>query len=132
VEETAEVTRSEHTEQTLLVARVRHFYPWAIIAAVPNGGFRRKAEAVRLKAEGVLPGFPDLILQEPRGGCHGAVVEMKKTTGGRVSEKQADIHAKLRVRGYHVIVAHGVEEAWRQVEEYLKLPPTRVRRHPST
>ena len=112
---------SEHTAQAQLVTRVRSFYPDVIIAAVPNGGSRDIREAVKLKAEGVLPGFPDLILAEPRGEYHGLFLEMKREKGGRLEPRQRRMLDRLRERGYLAEVAYGVEDAWKQVEDYLAL-----------
>ena len=110
---------TEHTEQAKLVGRIRAFYPDVIVFAVPNGGKRDKREAVRLKAEGVLAGVPDLCIPEPRGAWHGLWVEMKRREGGRVSPEQAGIHARLRARGYRVLIGHGVDDVWERVEAYL-------------
>ena len=38
---------------------------------IPNGGSRNKAEAARLKAQGVKPGVPDICLPVPRGNIMG-------------------------------------------------------------
>jgi hypothetical protein len=112
--------RSEHVEQTTFVGFMKNFHPDALLAAVPNGGLRDARVGAKLKAEGVLPAFPDLVLMEPRGGYHGAVVEMKSATG-RVTPDQSEMHARLRVKGYHVVVAHSADEALRKVERYLAL-----------
>lgn len=113
---------SEHVEQTQLVARVRSFYPDVIIAAVPNGGSRHIREAVNLKAEGVLKGFPDLIVAEPRGRYHGLYVEMKREGGRSPDPEQKKMLRRLRARGYRTIVGYGVDHAWPLVEAYLALP----------
>ena len=55
---------------------------------IPNGGSRHKAEAGRLKAEGVKAGVPDLCLPVARGGFHGLYVELKRERGSRTSEEQ--------------------------------------------
>ena len=115
--------RTEHAEQVLLVARVRQFIGRDVLFfAVPNGGKRGKAEASRLKAEGVVPGVPDLVFAEPRGGFHGLYVEMKRADGGRTSKDQVEIIDKLRARGYFVTVAAGADVAFDQVRAYLNLP----------
>jgi hypothetical protein len=112
--------RSEHQEQTVLVAMVRQHFPGAIIAAVPNGGKRGRAEAVRLKAEGVLAGFPDLVLMEPRGGYHGLVCEMKRV-GGRLVKHQRELLDQLAERGYYVLVGDlGALAAFHTVKQYMK------------
>lgn len=113
---------TEHTEQAKLVGRTRSFYPGVIVFAVPNGGLRNPKEAVRLKAEGVLAGVPDLVFAEPRGKYHGLYVEMKRRKGGSVSEDQRKLHGKLRARGYKVMVGWGVDDVWPAVEAYLARP----------
>lgn len=113
--------KSESSEQATLVSLVANFYPDAILAAVPNGGFRLAREAARLKAEGVRKGFPDLVLMEPRAMFHGAVIEMKRENGGALSEEQLETLKGLRDRGYWVIVGCGARDAFEQVEEYLRL-----------
>lgn len=45
--------------------------------AVPNGGSRNKAEAARLKAEGVLSGVADLILLKPNRRYGALLIELK-------------------------------------------------------
>ena len=57
---------------------------------VPNGGSRNKAEAGRLRAEGVKAGVPDLCLPVPRGGYHGLYIELKRQRGGRASDNQVE------------------------------------------
>lgn len=113
--------KSEHREQVVFVGLMRNFYPDALLAAVPNGGARDPRVGATLKAEGVLSGFPDLILMEPRGKYHGAVIEMKRTKGGRVSAKQTRVLLGLASRGYRIIIGRGAPDAFEKVEEYLKL-----------
>jgi hypothetical protein len=100
---------------------MRNFHPDVLVAAVPNGGARRKREAAALKAEGVLPGFPDLVVMEPSGGYHGCVVEMKSLRG-KVSDKQVDVLERLRRKGYYALVAYGADDALKKVESYLAMP----------
>lgn len=49
----------------------------AYLFAIPNGGGRSKAEAGRLKAEGVKAGVSDLFLPLQRQGCAGLWLELK-------------------------------------------------------
>lgn len=116
--------RSEHTEQAILASRINVMYPEVLFFAVPNGERRDKQAAVRLKDEGVKAGVFDLVVLEPRGGYHGALIEMKRADGGRgLSHEQEEFEVKAARRGYHTIVAHGVEAAWDQLEEYLAADP---------
>ncbi len=107
------------------MGRLRAFHPDVLVYAVPNGGGRTGWDATRLKAEGVLAGVPDLVFAEPRGVYHGLYVEMKRVTGGSVSDKQDDVMRKLRARGYKVMVAdEGAEKAYEEVCRYLAKPRT--------
>lgn len=98
--------RTEHEEQRELVSWFRKTYPEVVIFAIPNGGARSASVAGRLKAEGVLPGVPDLFIP----GWH-TWIEMKRTKGSSVSKEQKEFHKYLECVGYCVIVARGCEEA---------------------
>lgn len=54
--------QSERAIQRGMLVMVRRLFPDCVIAHVPNGGKRAKLEAAHLKADGVLAGFPDLII----------------------------------------------------------------------
>lgn len=97
---------SEHVEQVTLVSWFRTTYPCVRIIAVPNGGFRDHNTAKKLKAEGVLPGVPDLFIPE----WH-LWVEMKRQKGGRLSAEQKDWIQYLDGCNYAVIVGYGFEDA---------------------
>lgn len=117
---------TESADQIKVVSRVRHFYPDVLVFAIPNGGGRSPMEATKLKEEGVLAGVSDLMVLEARGGWHGLFIEMKRVTGGRVSEEQRSFMAKARERGYKCVVGVGAEDAWAKLEAYMALPPTEV------
>ena len=107
------MTDSEHVHQRRYVEWVRLVHKVRIFA-VPNGGKRGRLEAMRLVAEGVSKGVPDLYVPAWR-----LWVEMKTETG-RVSKDQADWHEYLRAIGDTVIVAYGYDDAVRQTEDFLK------------
>lgn len=86
------------------------------IFAIPNGGVRTKLQGALLKAEGVRPGIPDLMLPVVRGGASGLFVEMKWDTG-KESKDQALRISELVAEGYACLVAWGAEAAI----EYTKL-----------
>ena len=115
----------EHTEQTQFVARVKHYYPDVLIAAVPNGGKRNPREAARLKDEGVCRGYPDLLIDEARAGWFGLRIEMKRQRGGSTSADQRAVLAFLDRRGYLAVVCKGAEEAWSLFVHYMEQPKTR-------
>lgn len=83
--EQAEVIRwaNEHESRYPVLSLLFH---------VPNGGNRHKATAVKLKAQGVRKGVPDLCLPVPRNDFHGLWIEMKRIRGGSVKPEQKDWH----------------------------------------
>ena len=114
---------SEEDEQKALIERCRLYqgrYPeLSRLYAVPNGGYRHKATAAKMKAEGQRAGVLDLALDVPRGGYHGFKLELK-AQGGTVSEAQYRELVAGAAEGYKCVVAWGAEEAWREIEAYLK------------
>ena len=102
--------RTEHEEQREFVSWFRQNFAGVRIFAIPNGGGRSKTQGARLKLEGVSPGVPDLQIPAWR-----TWVEMKRTKGSRVDPDQRDWHDYLRSIGDRVIVAHGCEDAKRQI-----------------
>jgi len=104
---------SEHDEQVGFVIWFRSRFPGVLILAVPNGGKRHPGTARKLKAEGVVPGVPDLFVPE-----WSLWVEMKRAKGGRLSPDQRQVIAYLEGIGHSVIVGHGAEDASRQLIEW--------------
>jgi hypothetical protein len=88
--------------------------------AIPNGGFRHKAVAGKMKAQGVRAGVPDFALDVARGGYHGLRIELKRRTGGALSPAQRDWIAWLTDQGYLAVVCKGWEEARDKLIEYLR------------
>ena len=87
------------------------------LLAIPNGGRRDAVTGARLRAEGVLPGVPDLFLPRLCHGCGGLWLEVK-TEAGRVSAAQeACLHA-LHNEGYAVAVVRSVDEAVTAIDDY--------------
>lgn len=115
---------TEDVEQTRLFQWASmHAGKWPelqLMHHIPNGGKRGKAEAARMKGQGVKAGVPDIFLPAPKGGCHGLYIELKRAKGGRVSEEQAQWMHLLMHQGYMVAVCHGWEQARDVIERYLK------------
>lgn len=106
-----------------------------LLFAIPNGGARHIRTGVRLKAEGVRAGIPDLFLSVPRrlaegqteitsasvaGLTHmryGLYLELK-TWEGKTSDAQRQVMSALRSQGYEVVVAHGVAQAQQAISAY--------------
>lgn len=96
----------EHIEQVKFVHWIEKNHPDFWIYAVPNGGQRNKVTAIKLKAEGVRSGVPDLAI--PKLFLY---IEMKRSDGGIVSDNQKKWLSYLDGCGYRVAVANGFEEA---------------------
>ena len=113
---------TEHQEQAMLITWARHTEShWpelALLHAVPNGGWRHKATAGRLKAEGLKPGVPDLCLPVARHGYHGLYLEMKSKKG-RLRPEQKWWLVRLNAQGYHAVVCKGFASAVDVITEYL-------------
>lgn len=106
---------SEHVEQTTFVSEFERLWPDVRLFAIPNGGYRHKATAEKLKLEGLKPGVPDIFVPDWR-----LFIEMKRTKGGRVSKDQADWIEYLQACGYIVVVARGWEEGIRLCRDIAK------------
>ena len=113
--------QSEHIDQCLVVEWYRRQYPKQanLLFAIPNGGDRHIATAVKLKREGVLAGVSDLFLMIPAGGYHGLFLEMK-AKGGRVSDAQKAFIQSALDMGYQAQVAFGFSEAQIVIQNYLQ------------
>lgn len=88
--------------------------------AIPNGGYRDKREAAKLKAMGVKAGVPDLCLPVPMYYWHGLYIELKRPDSkgkkaGQTSDEQDEWIAFLTKQGYRVIVSYG----WEKARDYL-------------
>ena len=88
---------------------------------VPNGGKRDRITAAKLKAEGVKPGVPDIMLPVPRGKYHGLWIELK-VDGGKPSKEQTEWLEYLNSVGYCALLCYGWQTARIEIEQYLKLP----------
>jgi hypothetical protein len=103
----------EHAEQVMLAKTLR--MARIAFAAVPNAARRSVVVATMLKAEGMQPGFPDvLIFDAPpaRPECVGAAIEMKRADGkGRATDEQEEWLIALAARGWATKVAHGYADA---------------------
>ena len=97
---------TEHEEQRKFVSWFRKTYPGVRIFAIPNGGARSKATAMKLVCEGVSAGVPDLFVP-----AWALWIEMKRQKGGSVSLEQKDWHQYLISIGHKVLIAKGFADA---------------------
>jgi hypothetical protein len=107
---------TEHEEQREVVKWFRQTYRPVRIFAIPNGGFRSRATAGRLKAEGVSPGVPDLFVPFFRFW-----IEMKRSKGGKLSPEQRDWQEYLTKEcGHTWVLCHGADDAKAQISAFIE------------
>lgn len=137
---TARSCPTEDEEQALLfslAASNEWRYPeLRLLFAIPNGGFRHKATAARMKKTGTVSGVPDVCLPVARtfiedtdpdsGGYmngvtkHALYLELKRTKGGRVSTDQTQWLKDLREAGNAAVVCRGGQAAFEALVNYLE------------
>lgn len=90
----------------------------AALAARTSGGKRFSLQAMKLKAEGLKPGVPDLFIPIPRPPYHGLFIEMKFGRN-KASEEQLDFLTGLKSLGYRTCICWSEVEAVNEVCSYL-------------
>ena len=122
---------SEDQEQADLFAwadaNVARLPELGCLYAIPNGGSRHVAEAVKLRRTGVKSGVPDVCLPVPRKIFGALYIELKreslrpkrKDSKGGVSPAQTDWIVRLATAGNAVRVCYGADEAISTVLRYL-------------
>lgn len=94
----------------------------ALAFHVPNGGARDARTGARLKAQGVKPGVPDIILPCPALGHTGLAVELKRK-GGSLERAQERWLDALEGQGWRCVVAWSWQDAAREILTYLGHAP---------
>ncbi|WP_080056843.1 VRR-NUC domain-containing protein [Spirosoma aerolatum] len=127
----------EHDLQCQVVSDFDRDYPdyEGLLYAIPNGAklpfknvknrktgkiSRYCPEAMKLKAEGLRPGVPDLCLPVPKGRYHGLYVEMKYGDNKPTPEQNYWMQ-RLTKLGYCCRVCYSRSEAKHIFKTYLSL-----------
>lgn len=115
---------TEHQEQAAVIkwwylAHSGYQLPVFALFACPNGGARDAITGSLLKAEGVRPGAPDLILAKPNKKYAGLYIEMKRIGGAKPSDDQIAMIDYLLSVGYLATVHYGAESAIEEIKRYL-------------
>jgi len=92
-----------------------------LLHAIPNGDWRGFGTGIKLKAQGVIPGIPDLCLPVARASSHGFYLELKKANGS-VKPAQWEIMTALHRGGYTVRLTNHLGVALDLIADYLKSP----------
>jgi hypothetical protein len=111
--------RPEDAIQRNVLAHIRaRGVPRLVAIHVPNGGYRRPTEARIMKGLGVTAGVPDVLLWHDNKAF---AIELKAETGGRLSESQIEMLARLDRAGVFTAVCHGLDPALRTLERWQLL-----------
>lgn len=122
----------EHRMQCQIVDDFAEAEPYysQLLHAIPNGaklpythnkkGARYSPEAVKLLAEGMTPGIPDLHLPVARGGWHSLYIECK-IAPNVLSDEQIAMMDRLTKEGNLCMVAWTREQGALILADYLTL-----------
>ena len=134
-------TKNNKEEEKLQFGICRHLienYPGTIFYSESSGLKASIGVAMKLKAQRSEAGLPDLTIMKANGGYFGLAIELKCESNspylkdgvtlrgtGHIQE-QAAVLARLREEGYKAQFATGWLEIKNTVDEYMKLPPTKI------
>jgi hypothetical protein len=112
------MARRRQPEDQIQRAIVAHYrtraVPGVFMFAVPNGGFRRPAEAAILRATGTVAGVPDTIWIKD-GQVYGLEL---KSDDGRVTASQLETQARMVAAGAFCFTAYGLDRALTILESW--------------
>lgn len=124
IKERREACASEDQIQCAVMGYLRSYgHEDAVAFHVPNGGHRNIITATKLKAQGVVPGIPDVIVIHD---SHLYGLELKRERGGQLSANQKNILARLETAGATVAVARGLDEALCVLSRWELLPKLKL------
>lgn len=84
----------------------------------PNEGKRTNSFGKLMKSFGMRAGVSDLFIALPRGGYHGAWIELKSKKG-RLSQAQVEFLEDMKSQDYFVSVCYSLDEAIMIVTNYV-------------
>ncbi len=90
----------------------------------PNGGARDWREGAKFKRMGTSAGFPDFVIPYSRKGYHSLYIELKRVSGGKLSEHQVWWRDFLMREGHAWFEAKGADELIKIVTDYMGLGST--------
>lgn len=111
--------QNEHELQVNCIKWMRYQHPKHLCFAIPNGGNRNLLTAVKLKAEGVLAGVPDIFIPAPNKDYNGLFIELKAGKN-KATDKQKEVIEQLKNNGYQCEIIYSFDEFRKLINEYLK------------
>ena len=115
VKDVLEMSDSQTQEAIIDYCDLKHYTCFHI----PNGGSRNKAEAKKLKRQGVRAGVPDLFFPVAKRGYHGLFIELK-VGKNKATEKQLQWLDFLNGQGYKAVVCVGFDSAKETIDWYME------------
>lgn len=104
--------RHEDKVQAKLLAELTFaLLPDVYVYAIPNGGFRLKSEAVRMKSTGTKSGIADLVFIAPKWRTYWLEMKQSETRGSRPSDEQLGFAARCKRNDHPYAIAYSVDEA---------------------
>lgn len=115
-------TSSEHDLQAAVVQHLKlRQRPRVFYCAIPNGEYRSKRTASRLKQQGVIPGAPDLLVL-----CQGIAYGLElKTEAGHASQAQRTVSRQWGEAGGFYFIAYGLDSALTFLEDIGAIEPSK-------
>lgn len=84
-----------------------------------NGGNRSITDAQQFKEMGVQAGYPDLLLDIPKGGYHGLRIEIKRSKREKIKPHQQERIDALNEEGYLAVLCVGYDEIVDTIKDYM-------------
>ena len=106
---------TERQVQRSILAMCGRLFPDVWITHIPNGAHfagtdcQRAMQMGALKGDGLKVGTPDLLCLWAKGG--GALMEVKRAKGSKISPEQEALHDKLHALGWPVGIVHSADQA---------------------
>lgn len=95
------------------------------IMHIPNGGQRNQVVAAKLKAQGTVAGYPDIMVFLPRfvnstsRFLCGLAMELKAWPN-KPTEEQEEVHELLRLAGWRVVVCYSLDQVEEEARRYFE------------
>jgi hypothetical protein len=99
---------------------IKRYPALELLIHISNEGKRSLWAGRELKAQGLKPGVPDIVLPVPNRHHIALWIEMKRRKDGRVSEAQKRMMFALKKYGNMAVVCYGWEEARDTILNYLR------------
>ena len=110
-------TEDEIQEAVVEYCNILHI----VCVHIPNESKRTASYGAKMKRMGLRKGFPDLFLPTAKKGFHGLFIELKRDKASRPTKEQLEWLSYLNREGYRAIVAYGVDEAMKEIANYMEI-----------